>query len=191
MRRQEGFIEIRRARILTKMAGVRVLIVRHGQAVPQGAPGVADTDRPLTADGERRFRAAARTIARLQRTPDALLTSPLVRARQTAGLLASAWGDIAPTAERALAEGGVDAIVEVLARQPRDATVALVGHEPTVSSLVIEFLGVMSSEALTFAVGTAALLDVASPFRRSARLVWFLPADLAEALEIRREGGAQ
>ena len=173
------------------MADVRVLIVRHALAMPQGTPGVPDADRPLAVVGERRFRAAARTIARLQRMPDALLSSPLLRARQTAALLAAAWGDIAPTTERALAEGGVGAIVELLERRARDSTVVLVGHEPAVSGLVIELLGVMSSEALTFGVGTAALLDVASPFRRSARLVWFLPADLAEALDVRSNSGAQ
>ena len=173
------------------MTTVRVLIVRHAQAVPQGAPGVADADRPLTADGERRFRAAARTIARLQRTPDLLLTSPLIRARQTATLLAEAWGTIAPTAERALAVGGVDAVIELLERQPRDATVALVGHEPTVSSLVLELVGVLSSEGVSFGVGTAALLDVAAPVRRNARLVWFLPAELGEVLAMSEGRAAQ
>ena len=173
------------------MTGMRVLIVRHAHAVPQGAPGIADADRPLSADGARRFRAAAHAIVRLQPTPDALLTSPLLRARQTAALLADAWGDITPTAEHALAAGGVDAIVALLERRPREATIALVGHEPTVSRLVLELIGGTSTEALTFGVGTAAVLEVASPFRRSGRLVWLLPAELAEALAVGGGGGAQ
>lgn len=164
------------------MASMRLLIVRHALAVPQGARGVSDAERPLEPEGERRFRAAARTIARLQRAPDELLTSPLTRARQTAGILGATWGGLEPVPERLLATGGVDDVLDLLERRDRDATVALVGHEPTVSSLLLEILGVLSSEALAFGVGTAALLEATPPLRRNGRLVWFLPADLAETL---------
>ena len=160
------------------MTLVRVLIVRHAQAEPQGTRGVADADRALTPDGERRFRGAARTIARLMPPPDTLLTSPLLRARQTAALLADAWGGIEPAAERALGSGSVDAIINILEGHPSSASVVLVGHEPMVSRLVIEGLGVMSSDAIAFGTGGAALLEASMPFRRNARLVWFLPAEL-------------
>jgi phosphohistidine phosphatase SixA len=110
-----------------------------------------------------------------------------VRARQTAALLGAAWGTVEPTPAPALASGGVDAIVGLLESQARDATIGLVGHEPTMSGLVIEILGLMSSDAVTFSVGTAALLEVTPPIRRGGRLVWFLPAELAETLA----GGAQ
>jgi phosphohistidine phosphatase len=153
---------------------MRLIVVRHAQAVPQ-ARGVADADRPLTVEGERRFRISAQGIARLTPRPDALLTSPLLRARQTAALLAAAWGDLPPILEPGLGAGDVDAIVSALAARSRDAAVALVGHEPTVSALVSELLGVSSSEAIGFEPGAAALLELASVARRSARLVWFLP----------------
>ena len=172
------------------MALVRLLIVRHALAVPQGSRGLSDADRPLAPEGERRFRAAARTIARLERPPHVLLTSPLVRARQTAQLLADAWG-IEPTPEPILASGNVDAVVALLERHARDVAIALVGHEPTVSSLVIELLGVLSSDAMAFGVGTAALLEVTTPMRRGGRLVWYLPADLAAALAGEGADGAQ
>ena len=165
------------------MATVRLLVVRHAEAVPQGTPGLTDADRPLTTEGERAFRAAARTIARLEGTPDVLLASPLLRARQTASLLATAWGDVEPTPEPVLAGGDVDAIVDMLERQRRDGRIALVGHEPTVSRLLMELLGVVSSDAMAMRAGTAALLELASPLRRrSARLVWLLPVDVAGGL---------
>src|SRR5438552_8227849 len=104
---------------------MRVLLIRHAQAVPQGTRGLSDAERPLTSDGERRFAAAARGIARLVPTPNALLTSPLVRARQTAALLAAAWGGVEPVREAALGSGGADAIVAALEREPSDATIVL------------------------------------------------------------------
>jgi phosphohistidine phosphatase len=160
------------------MSTMRVLVIRHARAVPQGA-GVADTDRALTPEGRRRFEAVARGLARLV-TPDALLTSPLLRARQTAAIAAAAWGGLAPTPEPALASGGVDEILGALENQPPDATVALVGHEPTVSMLVAELAGLSSSDDVAFEPGAAALLEWPSTARRRGRLVWFMsPADAA------------
>jgi phosphohistidine phosphatase len=160
---------------------MRVLVIRHAQAVPQGS-GIADADRPLTPEGERRFRAAARGLARLLPSPDALLTSPLLRARQTAALAASAWTGIEPVVEPALASGSVDAILAALEHRPREATIALVGHEPTVSSLVAELVGARSGEAVAFEPGAAALLDVSSLAARQGRLLWFLPNSVAGAV---------
>jgi phosphohistidine phosphatase len=159
---------------------MRVLVIRHAQAVPQGTRDLRDADRPLTADGERRFRATALALARIVPKPDVLLTSPLLRAHQTARLLAAAWTDIEPTLEPALASGSVDAILGALEQHARGATVVLVGHEPTVSALLGELLGVISSEAIVFEPGAAALLEVSSLGRHSGRLVWFLPPDLSQ-----------
>ena len=159
---------------------MRVLVIRHAQAVPQGTRDLRDADRPLTADGERRFRATALALARVVPNPEVLLTSPLLRARQTATLLAAAWTDIEPTLEPALASGSVDAILGALEPHARGATVVLVGHEPTVSALLGELLGVISSEAIVFEPGAAALLEISSVARHSGRLVWFLPPDLSQ-----------
>ena len=159
---------------------MRVLVIRHAQAVPQGTRDLRDADRPLTADGERRFRATALALARVVPNPEVLLTSPLLRARQTATLLVAAWTDIEPTLEPALASGSVDAILGALGQHARGATVVLVGHEPTVSALLGELLGVISSEAIVFEPGAAALLEISSVARHSGRLVWFLPPDLSQ-----------
>src|SRR6266850_5759996 len=73
---------------------MRLLIVRHAIAVPHGTPEVPEDERPLTPRGEKRFRAAARGLVRICRRPDVLLSSPLVRARQTADIAAEAWGEV-------------------------------------------------------------------------------------------------
>ena len=163
---------------------MRVLVIRHAHAAQQ-TPGMPDAERPLTAEGERGFRAAARGLARLVR-PDVLLTSPLRRARQTAAIAAAAWGAIEATPAPALASGDVAAILETLEMHPFDATVAMVGHEPTVSALVSQLAPavreVPSSGPLSFTPGAAALLEVSSLVGRSGRLLWFYSATAAAAL---------
>lgn len=93
---------------------MKLLLVRHAAAAPRGTPGVSDDDRPLTLEGVKKFRAAARGLARIARTPDVLLTSPLPRARATAEIAARAFKRIEPRIEPALAHGGVDEIVAAL-----------------------------------------------------------------------------
>ena len=156
---------------------MRVLVIRHAHAAQQ-TPGVPDAERPLTPEGERGFRAAARGLARLVR-PDVLLTSPLRRARQTAAILATAWGAIEATPAPALASGDVAAILETLEMHPLDATVAMVGHEPTVSALVSQLAPAVRE---AFTPGAAALLEVPSLVGRSGRLLWFYSATAAAAL---------
>ena len=158
---------------------MRLLVIRHAEAVPPGT--MRDAERPLTTRGVQTFTAAARGLARLVPAPDVLLSSPALRARQTAALIASAWG-VDPTEEPALASGSLDRILGALELQAQDATVAVVGHEPTVSSLVAELSGMASPESVGFEPGAAALLEVDSLAACDARVVWFLsPAAAAHA----------
>jgi phosphohistidine phosphatase len=140
-----------------------------------------DADRPLTANGVQTFTAAARGLARLLPAPDVLLSSPALRARQTAALIAAAW-EIEVAEEPALASGSLDRILGTLELQLQDATVAVVGHEPTVSAVVAELSGLASPESVGFEPGAAALLEVDSLRARDARVVWVLtPTDAARA----------
>jgi phosphohistidine phosphatase len=124
---------------------------------------VPDNERALTPEGKRLFARAAEGLARLVSKPDALLVSPLRRAKQTAEFLEVAWG-MEMTLEPTLASGSVEMILAMLDKHPPDASVVLVGHEPTVSVLVARLVG--SSEAVTFEPGAAALIE-------QGRLVWF------------------
>jgi len=161
---------------------MRLLVVRHAIAVPHGTPGVADNDRPLTPEGEYKFREAAAGLARILDRPDALLTSPWLRARQTAAIAAEAWGSPEPKQTAALASGSFEAQAEVLDEYPEDATVAIFGHEPWVSQLVARLLGTGEDERLTFKKGGAALLDVQGALAEGASLVWYLPPKLLRKL---------
>ena len=153
---------------------VRLLLIRHATAVPGGTPGVEDDERPLTGRGRKRFRVAARGLARIVDRPDVLLTSPLPRAAETAEIAAHAFGKLEPRHERALARGGVEGILTLLKRQPSKATVAIVGHEPVLSQVLARLLGSGRAERFAFKKGGAALLDLPGDGVSEGRLVWFL-----------------
>jgi len=161
---------------------MRLLIIRHAIAVPGGTPGIADDDRPLTPRGRRRFRRAARGLARIAKCPDVLLSSPLARAMATATLAAKAWGGIEPTVEPALAQGNPARVLAALAAQPRDAAVAVVGHEPYLSALLAALLGAPEGDRLSFRKGGVALVELPGAPRDGGQLLWFLPPKLLRRL---------
>jgi phosphohistidine phosphatase len=161
---------------------VKLLLIRHAIAVPSGTPGVEDDERPLTSRGRKRFRKAARGLARVMDRPDVLLTSPLPRAAESAEIAARAFGKVEPRHERALAGGGPEAIINVLRRQPPEATVAVVGHEPTLSELLARLLGSHRAERLAFKKGGAALVDLPTDGRSAGRLIWFLRPRILRSL---------
>jgi phosphohistidine phosphatase len=159
-----------------------LLIVRHAIAVPRGTPGLIDAERPLTPEGEERFRAAAAGLARLVGRPDGLLSSPWLRARQTADIAAEAWGKVEPEETDVLAGGTFDEQARVLDRYPAAATVAVVGHEPYVSDLLGRLLGSGNEDRLTFKKGGAALVEVPGRLAGGGRLLWFLPPKVLRKL---------
>jgi phosphohistidine phosphatase len=160
---------------------MRLIIIRHAIAVPHGTPGVADEDRPLTPEGEARFREAARGLARVFERPDALLTSPWLRARQTAAIAAAAW-KVAATEAKALAGGTFEEHALLLDAYPKDATVAVVGHEPYVSNLLGRLLGTRHAQRLEFKKGGVAVVDLPGPLAEGGSLVAYLPPKVARKL---------
>ena len=161
---------------------MQLLIIRHAIAVDRGAPGIPDEERPLTPEGEEKFREVAKGLARIADHPAALLTSPLLRAKQTAAIAAAAWGRIEPEDTPALASGSFEALAAALDRHPDDATVAVVGHEPYVSELLARLLGSRHDDRLGFKKGGAALVEVPGRLAGGGRLVWFLPPKVLRRL---------
>ena len=160
---------------------MRLIVIRHAIAVPHGTPGVADEDRPLTPEGEARFREAARGLARVFERPDALLTSPWLRARQTAAIAGAAW-KVAATEAKALAGGTFEEHAELLDAYPKHATVAVVGHEPYVSNLLARLLGTRHGQRLEFKKGGAAVVDLPGRLAEGGSLVAYLPPKVARKL---------
>lgn len=161
---------------------MRLLVVRHAIAVPHGTPDVPEDQRPLTARGEKRFRVAARGLARICRRPDVLLSSPLVRARQTADIAAEAWEKVEVTEADALAGGSFEQIATAVEKYADQKLVAIFGHEPDVSTVVARLLGSSDSERVTFKKGGAALLDVPGRMADGGALVWYAPPRVLRAV---------
>lgn len=166
---------------------MKLLLVRHAIAVPAGTPDVADDERPLTDRGRKRFRKAAAGLAEILDTPDAILTSPLPRAKETAAIAADAWSDVTPIEEPRLAGDHPERVLPDLAAHHdgdhEDALIVLVGHEPHLSRLLGHLVG-GAGERLPFKKGGAALVEIDPAAPAAGRLIWFLPPRL-----LRRLGG--
>lgn len=110
--------------------------MRHadaGEADPRRWPD--DRQRPLSDKGRRKHAVVADALRRMGVRFDRLLSSPLVRARQTADITAAVYGG-GPAIEETSALGDqatLAALLAVLARLPQDAAVLCVGHEPFLS----------------------------------------------------------
>ncbi|XVQ86538.1 SixA phosphatase family protein [Microbispora siamensis] len=112
------------------MSARTLVVVRHAKA--GHAPGLPDSERPLTPGGERDARAAGEEIRRF--TPGLVLCSPSVRTRRTAELLGL---DAPVEIERDIYEAYPDDLLGVLRRTDGEiASVVLVGHNPGVHELV-------------------------------------------------------
>ncbi len=120
---------------------MKLYIMRHGPAEDFADSG-RDFDRALTDAGRERVRFVARALRDAGELPRAVLSSPLVRARQTAAIVAPLAIDAQDvTLEEALSPGGASgALVRSLCAAGR-RRVMIVGHEPDLGELVSELLG--------------------------------------------------
>jgi phosphohistidine phosphatase len=127
---------------------VRLFVVRHAEA----APGDPDALRPLTPAGRHAARSVGERLAGEQ--PDAVLCSPLLRARETAASIARAAG-LAPEPDERLAPGAIaDDVRDVVAG--RGETVVVVGHQPDCSEIVLALTG----REVDFAPGAVAEVEL-------------------------------
>jgi phosphohistidine phosphatase len=131
---------------------IRLYFVRHGQAESNHPLG--DSARRLTPEGREAFKARLGLLAgdlRIAR----VLTSPYVRARQTADLLAAATG-AAVEAEEAIASGRASAQELIRIARLRGDGTAVVGHNPEIAE-VVSFAG---GKETPVPPGTVACLEV-------------------------------
>lgn len=118
---------------------MKILLMRHGEAVDH-APGMGDGERWLTAKGRRVTREVAEALV-AHTAPAAVLTSPLVRAVQTAEILVGAARlEDSVAVVREIATGDVETLQSLLRAYRGDGPLAVVGHEPTLSTLAMSLL---------------------------------------------------
>jgi phosphohistidine phosphatase len=123
---------------------MKLYVMRHGPAEDHAESGV-DADRPLSASGRQRVCAVGKLLVQEQEDPLAIVTSPLVRAVQTAEIVAlvTALGEKGGTVDvrRDIAPGGDGARLVHHLLAAGSKRVMLVGHEPDLSGLVSGLLG--------------------------------------------------
>ena len=158
-------------------------LVRHAIAAERGEDWPDDEKRPLTAHGVSLFKESVRGLSRLDVAVDEIFTSSLVRAKQTAELLAAGLpGTPQVKVLDALAPGHAPgAVLAQLARDARRRRIALVGHEPDLGELAAHLVG--AGRALPFKKGGVCRIDVESlTTRRAGALVWFVTPKMLRGL---------
>ncbi len=142
---------------------MNLYLMRHGIALAQDDPSVShDSERPLTNKGVKRMRKAAKGLLRLAVPFDTVLTSPLLRARQTAEIVANTLGiEALLEAISGLApESTVERLMFGLTRYQNRQNLLLVGHEPLLSGAAAFLLGSKQPEHLTLIFKKGSLCHV-------------------------------
>ena len=159
---------------------MKLYILRHGEAAERGDPRYPnDADRPLTPKGARRTRALVRVLRRLDITFDVIFSSPLVRARETAEIVARGLclqGGVELT-EHLSPLGGAERLVHELDElRPTPESILLVGHEPDASRLISLLCTGGPHLSLTLKKGGLCRMEIESlRAGQCARLEWLMP----------------
>lgn len=156
---------------------MKIYLIRHADAVDAGEGGVKEAERYLTVKGRADMRRVAEKLAALGVNFDGVLTSPLVRAVQTAEIVAVALG-FSGLVEvcRALEAGRWKprSIAKVLTNRSLSGSYALVGHNPDMEEIASALLNVPEG-AVPFQKGAVCLIEVdGAPFSGEARFRWML-----------------
>lgn len=169
---------------------MNLYILRHGIAVEHGAAGYKnDDDRPLTSKGERKVRTIAKAIKGLEISFDSILSSPLVRARETAEIVA----DVLKAKKRleltdTLApQESSKPLIQYLNDQGAFDDVLLVGHEPFLSRFVSLLISGNSHTALLLKKGGFCKLSTSDlKHAQCAILEWLLTPKQMELMKRRK-----
>jgi len=158
---------------------MNLYLLRHGIAVEPGTAGYElDSERPLTAKGESRLREAARAMEALELSFDLILSSPFLRARQTAEIIARNLKlRSKPAFSDALTpEGNPRSLIQQLnGFRPEPGNVLLVGHEPFLGKLIALLAAGNTSLEIDFKKGGLCKLEAESlQYGRCAKLAWLL-----------------
>jgi phosphohistidine phosphatase len=144
---------------------MRCYFLRHGIAAdPEGWNGT-DFDRPLTREGRERMEREARAIEELALELDRIVTSPLLRAKQTAQIVAARLDMSGKLIEDPRLGGGfnLERLAAILNANADAKTILLVGHEPSMSMTIGRAIGTASIELKKAALAGVELDDPNEP----------------------------
>ena len=151
-------------------------MLRHGDAVPRGTPGYPNDDRPLTEDGIKKLMESAKGIANLVESFDVIVSSPLVRALETAKITAEAvgYGKDIITTEYLVPGQPMRSLFNFLNQYNDKGKMLLVGHEPQFGYLASYMLGI-EEHVIEFKKGGMCRIDIPGfPPKKKGVLIWHL-----------------
>jgi len=157
------------------MRTISLYLVRHGLAGERGSEWPDDSKRPLVPRGVARLRKEAAALRKLAISFDAILTSPLTRAKQTADVFAAGLSPHPPVhVIESLSPGGSYAtFLADLEKHAKRSHVACVGHEPDLGHFAGRLIG--AKAPVEFKKGAICLIDLdALPPGGPGHLRWFV-----------------
>jgi len=164
---------------------MNLYIIRHAIAVDEGTPEYQDNERPLTDKGRKKMRQIAKGMRNLGVDLDLILSSPYVRAKETAEVLAEVFkikSDIA-FSDNLIPMGDPDVLIaEINEKHGTSNTIALVGHEPQLTALMSMLVADNAVIDMTLKKGGVCRLSADDLHHsRKATLEWLLtPSILVE-----------
>jgi phosphohistidine phosphatase len=166
---------------------MRLLLLRHAIAEERddfAKTGKDDALRPLTEEGRKRMKQGARALRKLVPDIDLLAASPLTRAAQTASIVDSVYGGLQEVEIEELAPEAApaDFLRWLRKQQTTSRSIAVVGHEPSISLILSYLLTGNEKRIFSFRKGGACLLDFSGQTGAgTATLLWALsPAQLRD-----------
>ena len=165
-------------------AEYEIYVIRHAVAEERGDAWPDDAKRPLSEDGMQRMRKASKAVARLGVSIDVVLSSPLVRTRQTADIFAAAFSPhpAVVNVDALAPDGGPAGVIAELEKHAKKKRIALVGHEPGLGELAARLVGLR--HALEFKKGAICRIDFdALPPKGVGMLRWFLTPKILKSLK--------
>ena len=152
-------------------------LLRHAHAGDPARWTRDDAERPLSEKGRRQAEQLAKLLARLDEAPDLFITSPRVRAAETARIVAKALKAEVVVDHRLAGPLDPDLVTEILLAAGPAERPCLVGHDPAFSELLGEILGV---GAIPMRKGTLARVDLPGPDVQGGRgvLRYLIPPEL-------------
>jgi phosphohistidine phosphatase len=164
---------------------MNIYIIRHAIAVNRGTPQYEDdSQRPLTDKGKKKMRQIARGLLALGVDFDLILSSPYVRAKETAEILAEVLKTKTAVAfsENLIPMGDPDLLIAEMNEKYNVNSIALVGHEPHLSTLISLLVSENASLDMTLKKGGVCRLSADDlHHNRKAALEWLLtPGILVE-----------
>jgi phosphohistidine phosphatase len=154
--------------------GLKLFFLRHGLAGNSAEWTGPDFERPLTQAGKDKMKREAATIAKLGIRLDVILSSPLVRAFQTAEIVAKRLEIMDRlVAEKRLSPGfGPQALAQLIEERSRASALMLVGHEPDFGATIGQLIGGGRVECKK---GSLIAVNLPDPSRLKGDLVWLIP----------------